>query len=122
MDQREIRFKRAHFFDEGKTDFSHFTEWGLNIGNSSFSSPSWNSRALYHLDIQFTGLLDKVGNLIFEGDIRKFKTGIGIIIWSDAAFAVKSPGSDAIDWEHSSVLIESEYLGNIFETPELLNP
>jgi hypothetical protein len=72
--------------------------------------------------VQLTGLTDKNGIEICEGDIRRFKTGIGIIIWSDAAFAVKSPGSEAIDWEHSTILIDSEYHGNIFETPEIINP
>jgi hypothetical protein len=72
--------------------------------------------------VQFTGLIDKASTPICEGDIRRFKTGIGIIVWADAAFAVKSPGSEAIDWEHSTVLIESEYLGNIFENHELINP
>jgi hypothetical protein len=72
--------------------------------------------------MEWSGLKDKRGVEIFEGDIRKFKTGIGIIVWADAAFAVKSPGSEAIDWEHSHILIESEYLGNIFENPELINP
>ena len=71
--------------------------------------------------MEWTGLKDKNKIDIFEGDIRKFKTGIGTIIWSDAAFAVKSPGSEAIDWEHSSVLIDSEYLGNIYQNPEILN-
>lgn len=71
--------------------------------------------------VQLTGLTDKNGIDVCEGDIRRFKTGIGIIIWADAAFAVKSPGSEAIDWEHSSILIDTEYLGNIYENPELIN-
>jgi hypothetical protein len=90
---------------------------------SYISSPKHGFNSPYGYKVmQFTELVDKSGREIFEGDIRRFKTGIGIIIWSDAAFAVKSPGSEAIDWEHSTILIDREYLGNIYENPELINP
>lgn len=71
--------------------------------------------------MQFTGLLDKEGNRIFEGDIIRTMSGIAVVVWLDAAFALKSPGSEAVDWVYSSVYEQSEILGNIHQTPELLN-
>lgn len=88
--------------------------------NSDLNSPDW-----YEVNPetvgQFTGLLDKEGNKIFEGDIIRTMSGIAVVVWLDAAFALESPGSEAVDWVYSSVFKQSEILGNIHETPELIN-
>lgn len=70
---------------------------------------------------QFTGLVDRNGKKIYEGDILETEQGIAYVIWNDAAFALKSPGSNAVDWEHSSVYEKSIVIGSIHDNPELLN-
>lgn len=86
---------------------------------------------------QFTGLTDKNGKRIFEGDIVKgiaySVERIGVIVWIDeiASFGVryfKSVNSTA--WENSSILrcasmgktdeFAAEIIGNIHDNPELL--
>lgn len=68
---------------------------------------------------QYTGLKDKNGKKIFEGDIIKdCLDEIGIIEYKPkrAAFVVKNWEDGYILWTQDNI----EVIGNIFENPELL--
>jgi uncharacterized phage protein (TIGR01671 family) len=70
---------------------------------------------------QCTGLKDKNGKLIYEGDILKTLDGsICFVVWIGISFWVESPGSEAKDLEHDSFYEHCEVIGNIHENPELL--
>lgn len=68
---------------------------------------------------QFTGLLDKNGKEIYEGDIMKWQDLYGIhsesVEWADYSY---KPFYDPRDGGIESG--ETEILGNLYETPELL--
>ena len=76
---------------------------------------------------QYTGLKDKNGKKIFEGDLviyrdRIFDEVVGVIEYDDGCFCVhtlRSPNSPAID----IVMNESEVevIGNIHDDKEILN-
>ena len=72
--------------------------------------------------VEFTGLHDKNGKEIYEGDILRFELTemgyieIGIMEFVDSGFWMKSPNQKC----HLPVEERREVIGNIWENPELL--
>ncbi len=89
-------------------------EMGL-FGLRSDGKVSFNTDAIL---MQFTGLHDKNGKEIYEGDINE---DLGILVWNqdDASYIweYKDIDMQSMGAEHEWCIV----IGNIYETPELLN-
>jgi len=75
---------------------------------------------------QFTGLYDKNGKEIWEGDVFMTENNCkGIVKYEDGCFVTEIPPSERFDYErvdplYYAVNMGIEVIGNIYENPELL--
>lgn len=138
---REILFRGKSLKDSEWTE-GYYCRYGWTGKEKDYIIPDYAS-ALYGDEVesntlgQFTGLTDKNGVKIFEGDIVKGTAYsgkfVGIIVWIDeiGGFGVRyRKRQEATAWENSSILkcaskgrtdeFTAEIIGNIYDNPELI--
>ena len=88
----------------------------INTGNSSMGFPEG------YILMQYTGLKDKNGVEIYEGDVLKNTTvnfnHIFVIEWGNVGFILTGKDNKYITAKYSN---KCRIIGNIYENPELLN-
>lgn len=69
--------------------------------------------------MQYTGLRDKNGKAIWEGDIVEYENMTGKIMFFNGSF-ILSDLEETEEWELGVINAEIEVIGNIYENRELL--
>lgn len=119
---RTIKFRGKGFFGRWHYGYLH-----LATGSSSLmiQVDSFDSFGVLPETVgQFTGLLDKNGKVIYEGDIIQsfFTKRCYVVFWSDTelSFMYKNPKSSNVFALSKPDLTMFSIIGNIHDNPELL--
>lgn len=116
---REIKFRAWQKWHEYMftPDYIDFINGNIIIGENDGDSRYEDIPLM-----QYTGLKDKNGKEIYEGDVLEFPFEMGIVyvINDGFRFAIKSFGSQTIEYESEEVLKQTKIIGNIYENPEFI--
>lgn len=120
---REILF-RGKFGNEWKYGFLSIEPKGLVI-KEPYKNESSN---VWHIDAdtvgQYTGLTDKNGTKIFEGDIVKYGDTVHNVVLEQrnetAYFGLVYSTLETLSFGYYQDLKQIEVIGNIYDNPELL--
>lgn len=111
FDKESKQLSRGYTLDELKQIFSGATR---NTGVEAWFGFNWPTL----IKSQFTGLKDKNGKEIFEGDIlEKYPKVRGKVIFDEDVGCFKVIWEE-LSWDYVSG--DKEVIGNIYENPELL--
>ena len=126
---REILFRAKREFDgsvfEGMNEFVY--GYFYKISKCAYMFTSNGSQIKINIETlgQYTGLNDKNGKKIFEGDVVKLSSSTAIVSWENGGLGyISKDWGDFISFAgHNhlkSILSYIEVLGNIHDNPELL--
>lgn len=122
--KREIKFRAWDKLNSKMLEVSTIDFRTMNVSYSYHSNGHRNESIVDPILMQFTGLKDKNGKEIYDGDILESKGTRVKIIWSNKDFqgigfwAIKADGDNEVNIHH--FVTYGEVIGNIYENPDLI--
>ena len=127
----QTRKKGEKVFMDGRPVDANWVYGGIFQGKGDFSVmytyEPIEKRPVYTDTVgQYTGINDKNGTKVFEGDILKFGKYLYVVEWKDGCLCAfqKNYLKDGISEIYKPVRVladdGAEVIGNIYENPELL--
>lgn len=115
---RDIKFRAWNEVEEKMLNWYEFLDTNMK---NTFIAPESTGLIL----MQYTGLNDKNGKEIYEGDIVKVFTNkewrIGKIIYEHSEFTIDVTNNKDLKYGRTSIIENlTEVIGNIYDNPELL--
>ena len=128
---REIKFRVWVVEHKRMFSFDEAVMTGIDVKDAdgiSYQSPLLSVAFVDNngkiIALQYTGLKDKTGQEIYEGDILLFNKLHYEVSWCEDKWAAACPNYNRYHWPRFEYFNReakcSERVGNIFETPELL--
>ena len=127
---REILFRGKRICDDEWIEgfFGRYHNGESDVACISIRSNGFFGLSSYEVDPetvgQYTGLTDKNGNKIFEGDIVQniSERKKGIVQWFEehAAFLIYCQSENTLYWLYDNDFSNLEVIGNIHDNPELI--
>lgn len=127
---REIKFRswERQKMDYDPTFLGEYTYYGDGDSNGDSMSLNLLLKEEWGILMQYTGLKDKNGREIYEGDIVERDGNVGVVQvedWLEVYVEQVKENPEAIVWDDMVRdlyrIEEMEVIGNIYENPELAN-
>ena len=118
---REIKYK-VFFYDGEDNSTGEFLsiEQAMKDGIVWFDMHSLKCDENCSVILEFTGLKDKNGKDVFEGDVLKGNSGrFHEVVWQGSSWCMKNNFFGIMLIKHT-ILLGFEVIGSIHENPELL--